>query len=932
MRAEIRKWGLEMLDPTRGPITCLAALVVGLLAGAAGGGEILGQYGQCFLEDVDGLRVLHLKGSPSTMGYAHGRLLASQAKGVYDALALTLGRDATLAEQTAAAAAARAHIPNRFVEEVQAIAAGVNDALGREAVSPDRLLQFHSWDEILRGRMDRSACAHFAALAGSTKDGHVIVGVDYVDEPCVEQGLQNGAVVIVYEPDGGHTFCTVSWAGFAGVMVGINSQGLVVSEARFPAEGQGIDGTPLPFQLRRVMEESADVTSAEALLRSIRRTVAGNVLVADGLGESAVRVFEFTQDRFEVFSQGDLADDHTHYIPGFSVPLTVDLEGYRIDLMMPEVNGGITTVLSRALPNTIVRTSFFVHHAGGETSLQALQSAWVMDFVNTDDDFDFLDISALTNQFPLSLHMMYFVDTILSGRGPDLLLHSTWLPILNWLEPGWEYQLYNPDTAALSRYREMSALVEAGLGTIDPLGAIGILGGGGSTELVHVLRDPNSLHSVVFDATTMTLHVATAAPTGTPGKPDAKRQPYRTLSFADLATYPLTVETTPVSGKVIVDGVNWGQAPQTRHLRPGQHTISFGPVAGYETPADQIVTVQTDGATATGTYRLMYQLTVLIEGQGSVAPSTGVFEKGDTVTLTATPADGWQFLRWERDASGAEPTTQVTFDSSKTVRAVFGQGPSYRLTVSIEGEGSVDPLDGYFLANEVVTLHATPAAGWHFARWSGAVSGEEPSATLTITRDTTATARFEPNPPGKVALTVQIEGQGAVERDPDGKLYDVGSPVALSAVAAAGWAFAGWTGGIESADAAIQLTLNKDVTVRAVFQLSQGFVLTVTLQGEGTVDLTPSGGRYASGTQVTLQATPSENGDSLPWEFLGWQGDLESLDNPATVTIQGDMDVLAVFSQRLDPSSACCGAAAPFEVGMLVATMFLLKLRGRRFG
>ncbi len=62
-------------------------------------------------------------------------------------------------------------------------------------------------------------------------------------------------------------------------------------------------------------------------------------------------------------------------------------------------------------------------------------------------------------------------------------------------------------------------------------------------------------------------------------------------------------------------------------------------------------------------------------GQGLVTkdPDLVTYEPGTSVKLTAFPAAGWEFERWEGDAAGAQNPITVTMDSSKTVRAVFSQ-------------------------------------------------------------------------------------------------------------------------------------------------------------------------------------------------------------------------------------------------------------------
>ncbi|MBU0777772.1 hypothetical protein KKF82_05900, partial [Patescibacteria group bacterium] len=68
-------------------------------------------------------------------------------------------------------------------------------------------------------------------------------------------------------------------------------------------------------------------------------------------------------------------------------------------------------------------------------------------------------------------------------------------------------------------------------------------------------------------------------------------------------TGTLSVTTTPVSGEVLVNGLSWGVAPQSRTVDVGSYTVSFGAVAGYTTPVPQVAVVDEDlTTTITGTY------------------------------------------------------------------------------------------------------------------------------------------------------------------------------------------------------------------------------------------------------------------------------------------------------------------------------------------
>ncbi len=71
-----------------------------------------------------------------------------------------------------------------------------------------------------------------------------------------------------------------------------------------------------------------------------------------------------------------------------------------------------------------------------------------------------------------------------------------------------------------------------------------------------------------------------------------------------------------------------------------------------------------------------YTLTVSLQGEGAVSliPSGGSYTAGTQVTLTATPASGWQLSGWSGDLTGFENPVTMTMTSNKSVTATFVGG------------------------------------------------------------------------------------------------------------------------------------------------------------------------------------------------------------------------------------------------------------------
>jgi hypothetical protein len=141
-----------------------------------------------------------------------------------------------------------------------------------------------------------------------------------------------------------------------------------------------------------------------------------------------------------------------------------------------------------------------------------------------------------------------------------------------------------------------------------------------------------------------------------------------------------------------------------------------------------------------------YFLTVAVSGEGATDPSAGTYfhNRGEYVTITATPSFGWKFDHWSGDASGTSAMVAVYMDGNKSITANFSK-ITYTLTMVANGTGTIDPEvgDHTYDLGTVVNIAATAGSGWYFVNWSGDVADPFYAATtVTIDSSKTVTANF----------------------------------------------------------------------------------------------------------------------------------------------------------------------------------------------
>jgi hypothetical protein len=327
-------------------------------------------------------------------------------------------------------------------------------------------------------------------------------------------------------------------------------------------------------------------------------------------------------------------------------------------------------------------------------------------------------------------------------------------------------------------------------------------------------------------------------------------------------------------------------------------------------------------------------------GTGSVASDPGGIECGGTctsgfalgtrVTLRAAPTGGSTFTGWSGAGCGATSECTVLMDSAKAVTATF-EG-LFTLSVSARGSGTGDVTSRpagvncavgdvgacsvRFAGGTQVELTANARAGTTFAGWGGDCAGTSGNQCL-VAMDAAHSVIANFN--GKVHLNVTIAGSGTVTSAPAGvncpptcsAEFDPGTPVTVTATAAPGFLFAGWSGAGCAGTAPCTIVLNADQNVTATFQPAT-FRLTVTVDGPGSVSddqgqitncTGTCNGTYANGAAVTLTAISVGDGA----QFMGWSGACTGLGS-CPVSMTQNQAATATFGWPLTVSKAGTGS------------------------
>lgn len=141
------------------------------------------------------------------------------------------------------------------------------------------------------------------------------------------------------------------------------------------------------------------------------------------------------------------------------------------------------------------------------------------------------------------------------------------------------------------------------------------------------------------------------------------------------------------------------------------------------------------------------------------------------------------------------------------------------------------------------------------------------------------------------SLTINIDGNGSVTKDPDQPTYIYGSEVNLTATADPGWTFNGWSGDLTGSDNPETITIDGNKAVTAHFTQDQ-YTLNITIVGSGSISKNPDQINYTYGTNVELTASSGSR-----WKFSYWSGDLTGTNITEIINMTGNKFITAYFKQ-----------------------------------
>ena len=295
--------------------------------------------------------------------------------------------------------------------------------------------------------------------------------------------------------------------------------------------------------------------------------------------------------------------------------------------------------------------------------------------------------------------------------------------------------------------------------------------------------------------------------------------------------YTINVSANPTNGGSVTGGGSYDQGTNctVRATANTGYTFTNWTENGnvVSTQASYTFTVNGNRTLVANFTQQQFTITATANpNNGGTVSGSGTFTYGQSCTLTATPATGYNFVRWTKN--GQQVSTNATYTFSVTESATFVaqfQLQSCAIFVSAYPvEGGITTGGGSYLYGDNLTVTATANEGYNFISWieDDNVVSTEANYSFTVTGSRSLTAIFDLK---TFEIVASVDPEEAASISGAGT-YNYGDEVTLILNRNEDWAFVNWTenGEVVSEQETYIFTITGDRDLVANFISTEGVI------------------------------------------------------------------------------------------------------------
>lgn len=236
-----------------------------------------------------GMYEMYLEGNPYELGVAHGDLTRElnffQEKAFVSQIKRMIPSQTVLNKLKYFIAFFNRDLEDYITEEYQQEIYGVSqfasDSFNFIAPKYHRMLNYHAAHDIGHAVQDKNmttGCTSFIIKGKKTKDGNMLLGRNF-DFYSGDSFAKNKIVCFV-NPNKGFKYAYITWAGFMGVVSGMNEKGLSITINASKSSIPGGARTPISLLVKEILQYASNLSEAQKIAKQRQTFVSESLLIA----------------------------------------------------------------------------------------------------------------------------------------------------------------------------------------------------------------------------------------------------------------------------------------------------------------------------------------------------------------------------------------------------------------------------------------------------------------------------------------------------------------------------------------------------------------------------------------------------------------------------------------------------------------------------
>lgn len=192
-------------------------------------------------------------------------------------------------------------------EEIYGISFSASDQYDFIGSNYERILNYHAAHDIGHAlqNMMLVGCTSFATWNDRSADSNLIIGRNF--DFYMGDRFAEDKIVAFYHPDKGNRFMMVTWAGFTGVVSGMNEKGLTVTINADKSDIPTGSATPVSLVAREILQYAGNIQEAWVIAQRRKMFVSESFLIGSAADNRAA-VIEKTPEGMDMY------DPHGNFI------------------------------------------------------------------------------------------------------------------------------------------------------------------------------------------------------------------------------------------------------------------------------------------------------------------------------------------------------------------------------------------------------------------------------------------------------------------------------------------------------------------------------------------------------------------------------------------------------------------------------------------